>query len=508
MTEALIASSKPEEVPTAAPSADEAGKKKKRRRRKKKGGGGGGGGGGGEGEHDAESKAGGDDAATEASEGASTTGKKKRRRRKKKSKTGSKAPLNRGVKGFTDYYVKYGQTEPPTRPVAELFPDGKFPEGEIMEYADEANRYRVTSEEKRALERMSEETYQKVRRAAEVHRQVRAHMQSKIKPGLKLADMCEELENLNRHLVGEAGIEAGMGFPTGCSINHVAAHYTPNPGDDTVLQAGDVMKVDFGTQIDGYIIDCAFTVAFQEQFDPLLEAAREATNTGIKTAGIDVRLCDIGEAIQEVMESYEVEIDGKVHQVKCVRNLNGHLIAPYQIHAGKSVPIVRGGDATKMEEGEMYAIETFGSTGRGYVVEDMDCSHYMKNFHAPHVPLRTARARQLLGHINKTFGTLAWCRRWLERPDGGSTAVHGPSGAKQTRYLGALKQLVDANIVTPYPPLCDIKGSYVAQYEHTILLRFVGCATRCRCRPLTRVCPCARTRRPTCKEVLSRGDDY
>jgi len=84
-------------------------------------------------------------------------------------------------------------------------------------------------------------------------------------------------------------------------------------------------------------------------------------NIGIKTAGIDVRLCDVGAAIQEVMESYEVELDGKTYPVKCIRNLNGHSIGPYQIHAGKSVPCVAGGDATKMEEDEMYAIETFGT---------------------------------------------------------------------------------------------------------------------------------------------------
>jgi methionyl aminopeptidase len=108
------------------------------------------------------------------------------------------------------------------------------------------------------------------------------------------------------------------------------------------------------------------------------------------------------------MESYEVEIDGKTYPsmvlcvlllewirkrcvsppVHAIRNLNGHSIAPYQIHAGKSVPIVKGGDMTKMEEGEVYAIETFGSTGKAEVREDMECSHYMKNFDAPHVPLR------------------------------------------------------------------------------------------------------------------------
>uniref|UniRef100_A0A672T594 Methionyl aminopeptidase 2 n=1 Tax=Sinocyclocheilus grahami TaxID=75366 RepID=A0A672T594_SINGR len=138
----------------------------------------------------------------------------------------------------------------------------------------------------------------------------------------------------------------------------------------------------------GRIIDCAFTVTFNPKYDRLLEAVRDATNTGIKCAGIDVRLCDVGESIQEVMESYEVEIDGKTYQVKPIRNLNGHSIGQYRIHAGKTVPIVKGGEATRMEEGEVYAIETFGSTGKGVVHDDMDCSHYMKNFDVGHVPIR------------------------------------------------------------------------------------------------------------------------
>ena len=83
-------------------------------------------------------------------------------------------------------------------------------------------------------------------------------------------------------------------------------------------------------------------------------------------------MCDIGAAIQEAMESYEVEIAGKTHQVKAIRNLNGHSINQFQIHGTKSVPIVKGGDqTTKMEEGEIFAIETFGSTGKGYVRDDV-----------------------------------------------------------------------------------------------------------------------------------------
>eukprot|EP00984_Skeletonema_dohrnii_P005029 scaffold1773_cov227-Skeletonema_dohrnii-CCMP3373.AAC.1 len=76
------------------------------------------------------------------------------------------------------------------------------------------------------------------------------------------------------------------------------------------------MKVDFGTQIDGRIIDCAWTVAFNPKYDMLLEAVKEATNAGIKAAGIDVRLCDVGESVEEVMENYEVELDGKTYPVK------------------------------------------------------------------------------------------------------------------------------------------------------------------------------------------------
>jgi methionyl aminopeptidase len=132
---------------------------------------------------------------------------------------------------------------------------------------------------------------------------------------------------------------------------------------------------------------------------------------------------------------------------------------------------VKGGEATLMEENEIYAIETFGSTGKGYVHDDMETSHYMKNFFAGHVPLRMPKSKQLLQVINQNFGTLAFCRRWLDR-------------IGQSKYLMGLKDLCDKGIVDAYPPLCDIKGSYTAQFEHTIMLR------------------------PTCKEVVSRGTDY
>jgi methionyl aminopeptidase len=222
----------------------------------------------------------------------------------------------------------------------------------------------MTGAEFRDKERLVNYDYEALRQCAETHRQVRKYAQTLIKPGAKLMDICNAIEDTNRRLIEANKTEAGIAFPTGCSINHVAAHYTPNMGDDRILEKDDVCKIDFGTHIRGNLVDCAFTVAFNPMFDNLIMATKEATATGIRVAGIDARLNEIGEAIQETMESYEVEIRGKTHQVKAVRNLCGHLIAPYHIHAGKSVPIVKGGPTTKMEEGEMYAIETFGSTGK------------------------------------------------------------------------------------------------------------------------------------------------
>ncbi|XP_011306767.1 methionine aminopeptidase 2 [Fopius arisanus] len=369
------------------------------------------------------------------------------------------------------------QTDPPSIPVSELFPDGNFPEGQIMEHPPAAGvdertaKNRFTSEEARALERMLNVIYTEARHAAEAHRQTRKHIMNWVKPGMTMIEICNELESTARRLIGEDGLKAGLAFPTGCSRNHCAAHYTPNAGDTTVLNYDDITKIDFGTHINGRIIDCAFTLAFNPKFDKLIEAVRDATNTGIKAAGIDVQLCDVGAAVQEVMESYEVEIDGKTYQVKSIRNLNGHSILPYRIHAGKTVPIVRGGEATRMEENEFYAIETFGSTGRGVVHDDSDCSHYMKSFDAGFVPLRLQSSKSLLNTINKNFSTLAFCKRWLDR-------------AGCTKYQMALKDLCDKGAVEAYPPLVDVKGCYTAQFEHTLVLR------------------------PTCKEVISRGDDY
>jgi methionyl aminopeptidase len=303
-----------------------------------------------------------DDEKANGEGGTEGAAKKKRKRKRKPKKTGGAVPTK--------------QSSPPRVLLSSLFPNGEYPVGEEVEYRDE-NLYRTTNEEKRHLDRMNNDFLQEYRQGAEIHRQVRQYAVQNIKPGQSLTEIAEGIEDSVRALSGHPGLEegdnikGGVAFPTGVNLDHIAAHYSPNAGNKTLLSKDNVMKVDFGVHINGRIVDSAFTMSFDPMYDNLLESVKQATNTGIREAGIDARLGEIGTAIQETMESYECEINGKTFPIKCIRNLNGHDIRQWQIHGGKSVPIVKSNDQTKMEEGEVFAIETFGSTGNGYVTDDV-----------------------------------------------------------------------------------------------------------------------------------------
>lgn len=349
---------------------------------------------------------GGDDSEDEADGVVAPTAgapKKKKRKPKKKKKANPTS-----------------QSDPPRVLISQLFPNKTYPKGEEVEYKDD-NSYRTTDEEKRHLDNLNSDFLTDFREAAEVHRQVRGWAQKSIKPGQTLTDIANGIEDSVRALTGHDGLTdgdaqiAGMGFPTGLSLNHCAAHYTPNAGNKMVLQQQDVMKVDFGVHVNGRIVDSAFTMSFDDKYDNLLAAVKAATNAGVAEAGIDARVGEIGGIIQEVMESYEVEIDGTTYPVKSIRNLTGHNILPYSIHGTKAVPIVKSNDQTKMEEGDVFAVETFGSTGNGYVRDDMETSHYAKRGDSQHVDLRLSSAKSLLKVINNNFGTLPFCRRYLDR---------------------------------------------------------------------------------------------
>ncbi|KAF2267455.1 methionine aminopeptidase 2-like protein [Lojkania enalia] len=374
------------------------------------------------------------------------------------------------------------QTTPPRVPLASLFHDQRYPEGEIVEYTtNNDNLHRTTAEELRHLStanNMNDEFLNDYRKAAEIHRQVRQYVQTIAKPGISMSQLAEEIEDGVRALTNHQGLEtgdalkAGMGFPTGLCLNNIAAHWTPNPGaKEVILQHDDVLKVDFGVHVRGRIVDSAFTVAFNSAYDNLLAAVKAATNIGLKEAGIDARIDHISEQIQEVMESYEVELNRKVYPIKAVRSITGHNILRYKIHGDKQVPFVKTRTNQRMEEGDVFAIETFGTTGKGYLRDDDGVYGYGRNENVSATGLHYASAKSLLKTIDENFGTLVFSRRFLER-----------LGVKH--YHLGMRSLISNGVVETYGPLVDVPGSYVAQFEHTVLLR------------------------PNCKEIISRGDDY
>ncbi|KAF2867818.1 methionine aminopeptidase 2-like protein [Massariosphaeria phaeospora] len=393
-------------------------------------------------------------------------GKKKRKRNRTKKKKTAGAQ----------------QTAPPRVALTQLFHDQPYPEGNIVEYATRNdNLQRTTGEELRhllAVNDMDDEFLSDYRQAAEIHRQVRHYVQTIAKPGVTMSKLAQEIEDGVRALTGHQGLEtrdalkAGLAFPTGLCLNNIAAHWTPNPGaKEVILQYDDVLSIDFGVHVNGRIVDSAFTVSFNPVYDNLLAAPKAATNTGLKEAGIDARIDHISEAIQEVMESYEVELNGKNIPIKSVKNITGHNILRYKIHGDKQVPFIKTKTNQRMEEGDIFAIETFGTTGKGQLRDDVGIYGYGRNERASTSGLHHASAKSLLKTIDENFGSLVFSRRYLEH-----------MGVKN--YHLGMRSLVTNGIVQTYEPLVDVSGSYVAQFEHTVLLR------------------------PNCKEVISRGDDY
>lgn len=313
---------------------------------------------------------------------------------------------------------------------------------------------------------------EEARRAAEAHRRSRYKVQQILKPGVTFSQIINTIEDSTRTLL-KGELNNGIGFPTGVSLNDCAAHFTLNPNDaDIILKEDDVLKIDFGTHVNGTIMDSAFTVAFNPRYENLLLASKEATEAGIKALGVDVRVCDIGRIISEVMSSFEIEIDGKVLPVKAVENLNGHSIERFKIHAGISIPNINNNDHTRIVEEAFYAVETFATTGKGFVRNGPNCSHYIYDPDNAK-PVRNETNKKVLDVVKKNFKTLPFCPRYVDKYID-----------LKNSSLAAVKTLSLLKNFEPYPPLHDNSGSYVAQYEHTVYVTENG------------------------KEILTKGDDY
>ena len=293
--------------------------------------------------------------------------------------------------------------------------------------------------------------YKDYKKSGIIHKVINQKIKNKLYDGIPALELTEFIENeimlytkfdINNPLI------AGIGFPVGISINDVAAHFTPSKEHNPIISDNDVVKIDYGVHINGCISDGAFSWCPNGEYNNLIKVAEEATNVGIKNAGVDAILGGIGYSIQEVIESSEIEINGELKPIKSIYDLCGHQIKQFIIHAGKAVPNIGISYMERMKENEVYAIETFPTTGNGAIFEDLECNHFMidKLYDGEgstnYDPLGSAFEK-----IYDIRFSLPFCPRWFNFP------------------------IPDNKYIKKYPVIKTIDKGIVAQYEKTIFIK-------------------------------------
>ncbi|MBT4539729.1 type II methionyl aminopeptidase [Candidatus Woesearchaeota archaeon] len=261
---------------------------------------------------------------------------------------------------------------------------------------------------------------------------------SLIKPGAKIKDILDSVENKISEMGGK------LAFPAQISLNSVAAHACAELSDETVLK-DEVIKLDVGVHIDGYIADNALTVDLSGKYSSLIEANKKALDEALKLVKPGVSLSEIGKKIHEVITEAGFSP---------VRNLSGHGLGHYKIHTSPSIPNFDNGNQNVLQEGMVIAIEPFASTGAGVVQE----AGYSTVFTlVKDISVRDPITRKMLLQIKKYKG-LPFAKRWLERE----------FGSAKTNF--ALRQLVNSGCLEQHPPLVDKEQGIVSQAEHSVIV--------------------------------------
>lgn len=294
---------------------------------------------------------------------------------------------------------------------------------------------------------ISKDELEAYRRGGQIISQLRKVVPPLVHEGGLVRDLCEKVE---AEILAMGGQPA---FPCNVGINEVAAHYT-SPWDDTsVVPRESVVKVDFGVHFDGYLNDSAVTVSFNPVYDSLIKIAEEALRIGVERIAHGVRFSEVGEQIEKTIAQYGC---------RPIRNLTGHKIERYTIHAGRSVPNVAGPAPGRFEAGEVYAIEPFvtvrEAAGR---VEDADRAFIYRAVRDRGA--RSESARKIVEHVRRTYKTLPFASRWLYSSLGKKVVEDGFSEALR------------AKCISGYPVLVEASGKVVTQAEHTLVVKENGC---------------------------------
>jgi methionyl aminopeptidase len=270
--------------------------------------------------------------------------------------------------------------------------------------------------------------------------EVRKEATGLIKDGGSLLEVAEFVENNIREKGGEPA------FPCNISRNEEAAHATPSIDDQTVFGKDDLVKIDIGVHIDGYIADSAVTVDLSGNYDGLVKAAEAALDEAIKIIRDGVSTIELGEVIGNTI---------KERGYKPVVNLSGHGLSRYDSHAPPTIPNVKYEHGVTLHENNVVAIEPFATDGGGKVVESGNAEIF--SLIKPK-PVRMREAKKLLDEI-KNYQGLPFAKRWLPRE----------------RLELALRTVETAGILRDYPVLREEEKGMVSQAEHTVIIKKDGC---------------------------------
>ena len=287
-------------------------------------------------------------------------------------------------------------------------------------------------------EENSEEILEKHRQAGKILSCVAKETAKKIDVGVPLLEIAEFAENQIR----EKGAEPA--FPCNISRNDEAAHATPCLDDKTVF-GNDMVKLDIGAHIEGYIADMAVTIGLNDNSD-LVDASEVALSDAIKIVKAGTNIGEIGAIIEQTIEEFGY---------RPIMNLTGHGLGRYDQHAPPSIPNKKIKTGVTLKEGDVIAIEPFATDGAGRV-SDRGVPEIFSVLKIK--PVRSREARELLAEIEK-YKTLPFAKRWL------STG----------RLDFAIKQLERAKILHSFPILKDDGGGLVSQAEHTMIVKKDGC---------------------------------
>jgi methionyl aminopeptidase len=287
-----------------------------------------------------------------------------------------------------------------------------------------------------------EDPLEKYLAAGKISIQVKKFLRELVKEGASVLEICE---------AGEAKIiELGgkWAFPLNVSINNIAAHYSAPPEDDLRIQKGDIVKVDCGVQIDGYVADTAFTVSFNKDYKDLLKASEEATKAATDLIRPGIATDRIGEEIEEIIRSYDY---------RPIRELSGHQLDKNTLHGPITIPNIAGTKGVRLEEGQAFAIETFASSGTGSIHQDESKCFIYQLIPVP-VKLRLDSSKKARKVILANYKDFPFTTRWIAKE----------LSVPITRL--ALRDLSDKGQIKKHPTLSDVKDSFVSQSEHTVYL--------------------------------------